>query len=212
MNGTPRRPTSPWPCSVRPRRPQSGRRASRPRSAPGRRARRRRSCRPDRDRRTAARRWRAAAPFACFSSTAVAAASRHAGARHERAPSGRRSMRRAWRRTRVPGAASPAPAAGRSACCSTMLSGGQARDRVEHAAGDDRRPPRGRILTQRRLDHRRPFEHQPLRRADHAVDDRTLQQLARRRPTFIQPKPASQQRACSVFRNRTASAPSVIAT
>ena len=37
---------------------------------------------------------------------------------------------------------------------------------------------RGRILTQWRLDHRRPLEHQPLRRADHAVDDRPLQQLA----------------------------------
>ena len=31
-------------------------------------------------------------------------------------------------------------------------------------------------------------------------------------PTFIQPRPPTQQRACSVFRNRTASAPSLIVT
>ena len=59
-----------------------------------------------------------------------------------------------------------------------MLSGGQAATEFEHVAGDNGRLPRRRILTQRRLDHRRPFEHQPFRRADHAVDDRALQQLA----------------------------------
>ena len=35
--------------------------------------------------------------------------------------------------------------------------------RVEHVPGDDGRPPRGRILMQRRLDHRRSLEHQPFR-------------------------------------------------
>ena len=115
-------------------------------------------------------------PFAHFSSVDVASLRRHA-ARHEpRLPGGNpcSALRGALGRQTLP-LLRAQPVEGLLLQYAQRRAGG---DRVEHVPGDDPRPPRGRILMQRRLDHRRPFEHQPLTRADHTVDYRTLQQLA----------------------------------
>ena len=62
-------------------------------------------------------------------------------------------------------------------CFSTTVSGGQA-VRVSSASPRDHGGRLPRILRQRWLYDWRSLEHQPLRRADHAVDDGAFEQLA----------------------------------